>query len=106
LRPSWDRTVVGLGVGFGIAVGLSVVLAALAIGLGTLTDDEGFFVLGIGILLIGVAQLVVDVPLFVWAMRRRASHFARGLIIAAGVVFLVNAGCWGLVATTGFQVGG
>jgi len=50
-------------------------------------------------LLIGVTQLIYIIPAIVVASRQGKRNRRKGLIIAACVVALLNAGCWVFVAT-------
>jgi hypothetical protein len=53
------------------------------------------------LLLVGVSQLFYMIPAVVIARRRGRTALAQGFIIGAAVVFLLNAGCWGLVFGAG-----
>lgn len=53
---------------------------------------------------IGIAQLGYKVPLYVWARIQGHENFARVLICSAVLTFMLNAGCWGLVAVGQFRV--
>jgi hypothetical protein len=70
---------------------------AIAIGL-----DIGLFVLVVllyplVLLACGVAQLLWLVPLYFYFRSAGKSESAKGVLIVAGLCFLLNAVCWGLV---------
>lgn len=83
----------GLGIGALLtlagAVG-SLILMAAIIG----------FVLFFGI---GLAQLIWMIPAYRRYTKRGETETAKGLIIIAGIVFLLNASCWGMLANTNFH---
>ncbi|MGA2183692.1 MAG: hypothetical protein ABSH47_11740 [Bryobacteraceae bacterium] len=81
--------------GFGLAAAINV--AAMIVGAVTLTIVVGIFIL-LGIGLIQAAWIVPMVLRFRATGRRETM---KGVIIAAAVTFLLNASCWGLVATIG-----
>ena len=49
------------------------------------------------IFLIGVSQLIYIVPLAILAARNSAREMVKGLLIVAGITFLLNAACFGVV---------
>jgi hypothetical protein len=51
-------------------------------------------------LFIGVVQLVYIIPAIIFC--RKNTGMVQGLLIAAGITFLVNAACFGLVMVKGF----
>lgn len=56
-----------------------------------------WFVYPIGWALVGVAQLVYVVPLLIYAALSGKIKLLQGVLVAAGVTFLVNAACFGIV---------
>lgn len=50
-----------------------------------------------GFAVIGVAQLIYVVPLMIYAAVKHKQRLLQGLTVAAGVTFLVNAACFGIV---------
>ena len=79
----------------GILVGVLFTLAG--IGFGFALNAVGSFALGTIILIgIGVVQLLWMVPAYRVYRRRGETETAKGLLIVAGLVFLLNASCWGL----------
>jgi hypothetical protein len=81
--------------GFGLAAAVNV--GAMIVGALTVTIVVGIFIL----MGIGLVQVAWIVPM---ALRFRASgrrETMKGVIIAAAITFLLNAGCWGLVASIG-----
>lgn len=49
----------------------------------------------IGVFMIGVVQVIYLVPALLFARRRKG--VVQGMLIAAGITFLVNAACFGIV---------
>jgi hypothetical protein len=56
---------------------------------------------GIVLLWIGVAQLLWMLPAYVVYRRRGETETAKGLLIVTGLVFLLNASCWGFFWSNG-----
>lgn len=54
-----------------------------------------WFTVPIALFFIGVAQLLYVVPALI--IGRKNSALMQGILIAAGVTFLLNAACYGLV---------
>lgn len=50
-----------------------------------------------GFALIGVSQLVYVVPLLIYAAVKGKQKLLQGVLVAAGVTFLVNTACFGFV---------
>jgi formate-dependent nitrite reductase membrane component NrfD len=46
---------------------------------------------------IGVVQLAWIIPMVITFRRKGKTEMAKGIIIAAAITFLLNAGCWGLL---------
>jgi hypothetical protein len=88
--PSTGSIARGLGIGALLtlagAVGSLILMAAL-IG----------FVLFFGI---GLAQLIWMIPAYRRYTKRGETETAKGLLIVAGIVFLLNASCWGVLASS------
>jgi hypothetical protein len=64
----------------------------------------GFVVPVLGSILlmgIGVVQAAWMIPIWRYYRRLGETETAKGVLIMAGIVFLLNAGCWGLIATVG-----
>jgi hypothetical protein len=51
-------------------------------------------------LAIGLIQAAWIVPMVLSFRKSGKSETAKGILIAATITFLLNAGCWGLVATS------
>jgi len=83
---------VGKGIGMGIVF---TVCAAMAAGVLTVAQSAIGLVFLLGI---GVVQLLWIVPAVSYYRNRGERETAKGVTILAGLIFLVNAGCWGLVA--------
>jgi hypothetical protein len=81
-------------VGKGFAIAASINLGAAIAGLLTMVVGIGVFL----ILGIGAVQALWIGPLYFMYRARDETETAKGILIAAGITFLLNAGCWGLVA--------
>jgi hypothetical protein len=81
--------------GFGLAAAIN--LGAVVVGVITLAMVVGIFIL----LGIGLVQAAWIIPMVVTFRKSGKRETAKGVIIAAAITFLLNAGCWGLVATIG-----
>jgi hypothetical protein len=58
-------------------------------------------VVGVVIVLgIGVCQLIWLLPFYFRFRNRGETETAKGILIGAGITFLLNAGCWGVVMTS------
>jgi hypothetical protein len=80
----------GLGIGALLTLGgalASLLLMVIVIG----------FVLFFGI---GLAQLIWMIPAYRRYAKRGETETAKGLLIVAGLVFLLNATCWGVLTTS------
>ena len=84
-----------IGKGVGIALGFTggAVVGGL-MSLGTSSAAGLVVVLGVG-----VVQAAWIVPLWFHYRRAGETETVKGLWITASVIFLLNAGCWGVVAT-------
>ena len=49
-------------------------------------------------------QLIYTIPLVLVLLNQRRKRAAMGAIIVAALVFLLNAACWGVVATVGVNL--
>jgi hypothetical protein len=75
----------GVLIGFALTVGGMVVVLTIM----------GVVLWGIGI--IGIVQLLWMLPAWLIYRRRGQEETAKGILIIACVVFMLNASCWGLV---------
>ncbi len=50
-----------------------------------------------GFLVIGITQFVYMLPLMVYAGVKQNTRLLQGLAVGAGITFLVNAACFGIV---------
>ena len=75
--------------GFGLAAAIN--LGAAIVGIVTIVIP----------LAIGIIQAAWIVPMVISFRRSGRRETAKGIIIAAAITFLLNAGCWGLIATAG-----
>ena len=90
MPESQDSILRGFGIGALLSLGGAVVsLMAFVVPL-----------LGIGIL-----QLLWIIPCYLHFRRKGQRETAKGVLIAAGIVFLLNAGCWGYLMTANVQFG-
>jgi hypothetical protein len=73
--------------GFVVAVGVNVAgsIVSLATGFGAVL-----------VAVIGVGQFLWLLPMWIVYRKRGERETAKGILLAAGLTFLVNAGCWGL----------
>ncbi|MBO0991462.1 hypothetical protein [Bacillus sp. SD088] len=81
------------GIGFLILTVINLVLFILVFNsMGFLPEFFLFF-----LMFIGVAQLIYVIPLIIYGNVKNLPGFAKGIIIAAGITFLLNAGCYGVI---------
>jgi hypothetical protein len=52
---------------------------------------------------IGVAQAIWMVPAYLHYKRRGETETAKGILIVAGIVFLLNVSCWGVLMSSKFD---
>ena len=81
--------------GFGIAALIN--LAGLVMGFITIGIGLGILVL----VAFGLVQFAWLGPLYYSFRKQGKTETAKGVMIAAGISFLLNAGCWGLIALPG-----
>jgi hypothetical protein len=95
----WDNAVVGALLAFAMhLVWIPVLLALGLLADGGATQELIVPLMLAPLVFIGVAQALYVGPAFWWARRRGLSRLAQGLLIGAGITFLLNAACWGLIA--------
>jgi hypothetical protein len=82
--------------GRGIGMGALFTLAGV-VGSGILMAAIIGFVLLFGI---GVCQAIWMVPAYLHYKRRGETETAKGILIVAGIVFMLNATCWGVLMTS------
>ncbi|MBL4771019.1 MAG: hypothetical protein JKY61_07740 [Planctomycetes bacterium] len=96
---------VGHGALVGLAfhmVGIPAVLAAAA-ALDHLLDGSSISFFGLAFVYVGVTQWVYMLPAYlIFSKRGAPKGFLKGLVLAAVVLFLLNAGCLGTIGV-GFQ---
>lgn len=73
--------------GFAIGAALDILAVPLLIAI-----NHGPYIFGIGIL-----QLVWIAPAYFIVRRMDFGETAKGIMIAGGICFLLNAACWGLL---------
>ena len=83
--------------GQGGDIGLGVVTVLVA---GVTTAGLGTQIFLPAAVAIGVFQLIYVVPLMVWAYTQDRPGIIKGAAIMAALIFLVNAACFGLVASS------
>ncbi len=49
---------------------------------------------------VGIAQAIYVIPAFIIAKNKNEPNIAKGLLIGAGITFLLNATCFGIVLTS------
>ena len=101
MQPTDDQTTQGtpgdgVALAFGNAIGSSFVLGLLGAILGSL-QPALFYILGFAVLGFGAAQ-IPGVIYFAFKNKHQPEKL-KGLIITASILFLLNAGCWGLLIT-------
>ena len=84
-------------IGIGLALAANAVNALLAGLLGLVADtlragDDVFLIL---LALPGLTQLVWILPLTFFLLRSGKKRTVWGLLVTAGIVFLLNGACWG-----------
>lgn len=84
-------------VGTGVVIGLALTFGAIGVGVFSAAFTGG--ISAIVLLGIGVLQAAWIVPLVRHFRTKGETETAKGLLIAAGIVFLLNASCWGVVAS-------
>lgn len=87
--------------GKGVVIVLGCAVAGLAVSIAFDVASGG---MGLALLLgIGVVQALWVVPLWRHYRKVGETETAKGILIMASVVFLflLNPGCWGLIATVG-----
>ena len=83
----------------GLGIGALLTLAGAVASLPLMVVYIGFVTL-FGI---GLAQLIWMIPAYRRYKKRGETETAKGLLIIAGLVFLLNASCWGVLANTDFR---
>lgn len=94
-EKSADRGSIGVGIGLGIAI--TVLGIGLMIALAMLTKGVGV-VLFLGI---GVVQVLWMGPVCAYYFNKGETRTGQGLLIIAGLVFLLNATCFGIIRGIG-----
>lgn len=85
-----------VGGGFGLGVFLNVVQGGLSWLLLSLLDG-GLNALAISLGAWGLIQLIYMIPIYIYLRRTSRPDTAKGLLIAASLVLLINVGCWGCI---------
>jgi hypothetical protein len=88
-QPNAGSMLKGFGIGAGLNILLMVAVAAMV---------NPIVLIGAGLV-----QLVWIVPMYLSFRRQGATETAKGILLAAGIVFLLNAACFGLVMTMGLK---
>lgn len=85
-----------VGVGFLLGVGLNLLQGALLwLIVATEPSDPSLAAIGLGGW--GIFQLVYVVPVYFYFRSRNRASTAKGLLIAASIVLLINVGCWATI---------
>jgi hypothetical protein len=93
IPPNLGSVGKGVGISMGLTIAALVVIGLLSIA-GARAQFGGVFVLIFGI---GIVQAAWIIPLWVHYDKVGESETAKGILITAALIFLLNAGCWGLV---------
>jgi len=88
-----------LGKGFGM--GALATLGGVLIGWLSMTSVGLVILFGIG-----VAQIAWMLPLVLYYRKHGERETVKGDLIAAGIVLLLNASCWGLVTSGKWKIAG
>ena len=97
----WDNAVVGALLALALHLLWVPVLLLLGLFADTGATQEVIVPLMLApLLFIGAAQLLYVGPALWWARRRGFTKLVQGLLIGAGLTFLLNAACWGLIAVS------
>ena len=92
----------GGSVWLGLLIGVGVSIVAVAVSVALMVGLGGLFLVG-GI---GIVQALWIVPLYLYFRRNGQKEVGKGVLIVAGLVFLLNASCWGLFLSGGARIGG
>jgi hypothetical protein len=76
----------------GFLIAAAVTIGAVIVGAITLVAGIGIVIL----LGIGLVQLAWVLPMYFSYRRKGETQTANGVLLAAGITFLLNASCWGL----------
>ena len=90
----------GIGIGFGLNAAVFTVLLVAGINLDRLPWLAQIFFSGAGG--IGLTQLIYIIPLYLRYQKKGQKNTAKGLVIIASIIALLNATCWGLLANLRF----
>jgi hypothetical protein len=82
--------------GLGVFIGVFLTLAAGLMLFLSLNVGSGLGTMAFACF--GLAQLVYMVPAMILAKRKGRPLILRGILLITALAFLLNAGCWGLVA--------
>ena len=94
--PIPDRGSILKGFGIGAAVNVGAVIVCLI---------TAAAIVGVLLLLgIGLVQAAWIIPMILRFRKRGKTETAKGVMIAAAITFLLNAGCYGLIAVVGFNI--
>lgn len=106
--PTSASTGPDIAKGIGLVMLGHVAALVVAFGIGlvlTLTEQQGYedaapvFVPMFYVTVGGFVQILWVVPLVIWAMIKGRTALLASTLCCAGTFFLVNTGCWGLMAT-------
>lgn len=96
-----DEGSVGTGIGIALAADVVLFIVLLSVGPG-LSDTAPWLseVLTVAMFGIGLTQLLYVVPLCLHFQKTGQKNTAKGLIIGASIVALLNVTCWGVVMSS------
>jgi hypothetical protein len=86
----------------GVAIGIGISLAGLVVSAMLMMAYVGFVLVGA----IGVAQALWVIPAYRHFRSRGEPETGKGILLIAGLVFLLNATCWGAVLGGLMRIGG
>ena len=102
IRDYKDEGSIGAGVGIGL--GLNVAVFTVLLLACTYLDSVAWLaqIFYAGAFGIGLTQLLYIVPLYIHYRKKEQKNTAKGLVIAASIIALLNVTCWGIVSNMRF----
>lgn len=96
-----DEGSVGTGIGIVLAADVVLFIVLLLVGPG-LSDTAPWLsgVLTVAMFGIGLTQLLYVVPLYLYFRKTSQKNTAKGLVIGASIVALLNVTCWGVAMSS------
>ena len=91
-----EKAVSSGSIGRGLGIGALLTLGGVVASLPLMMIVIGFVIF----FCIGLGQLIWIIPAYRRYTRRGETETAKGILIIAGIVFLLNATCWGVLTTS------